>query len=71
MNLCQMKKKVKTWLFEAGSAPLSELSRLMDTKLTATAFQVREADGFKSHQFQSGNVYFFSFKTSLNYHSHY
>lgn len=37
----------------------------MDTKLTATAFQVREADGFKSHQFQSENVYFFSFQNIL------
>ena len=60
---------METQLLEAGFAPPSELSRQMETKLTA--FEVKEADGFKSHQLQPGNVYSFPFKTSLNYHFHY
>lgn len=53
------------YLFEASSVPLSELGRLMDTKLTAIAFQVKDANVFKSHQLQSKNIYFFSFQNIL------
>ena len=53
---------MKTQLLKVGPAPPPELSRLMHTKLTA--FQVKEADGFKSHQLQPGNIYS-SFQNTL------
>lgn len=53
---------MKTQFLEAGPASPPELSRLMGTKLTAS--QVKEADGFKLHQLQPGNVYS-SFQNTL------